>query len=400
MRLDGQSRNYAAAGLAAMVGLAGAGAVIAANCTVTTVNRIPIQDLGTGLYLNQFQGGLYPGGLNQVPEAHAAAGAKRAAEIVPRNTQGAVDLANGRYVLLSIGMSNTTQEYSRFMQFASTSPDVNHSKLVIVDGAAGGQTASTWDQPTDQNYNRVRDEELAPWGLTEAQVQAAWVKVANAGPSVSLPNPNAEAYVLQQQMGNIARALKVRYPNIKVVFVSSRIYAGYATGVSTLNPEPYAYEYGFAVKWLIEAQINQMNGGGIDPLAGDLDYTAIAPWLAWGPYIWADGTNPSSDGLHWECSDFANDGTHPSDSGRTKVANRLMQFMLNSPFAEPWFRGRVGDATGDGAVNVLDLLAVIQNWGPCPVPCPARCAADVAPIAGNCVVNVQDLLTVINNWDA
>ena len=385
--------------LATVVFLAWAGAMIAANCAVTSVNRVPIQDLGAGLYLNQFQGGLYPNGMNEAPTVHAAAGLQRASEVVPRNTQGAIDPVNGKYVLLSIGMSNTTQEYSRFMQLASTSPDVNHSKLVIVDGAAGGQTAGTWDQPTDQNYNRVRDEELAPWGLSEAQVQAAWVKVANAGPTSSLPNQNSDANTLVQQMGNISRALKVRYPNIKVVLFSSRIYAGYATGVSMLNPEPYAYESGFAVKWLIEAQINQMNGGGVHALAADLDYNSIAPWIAWGPYIWADGMNASSDNLWWECADFNNDGTHPSDSGRTKVANRLMQFMLSSPFAEPWFRGRVGDATGDGAVNALDLLAVIQSWGPCPLPCPARCAADVAPISGNCVVNVQDLLVVINQWD-
>jgi hypothetical protein len=376
-----------------------AGLAIAANCAITSVNFIAIQDLNTNLYMNQFQGGLYPNGSNVAPGSHAAVGVQRASEIAPRNTSGAIDQSNGKYVLLSIGMSNTTQEFSRFMQFAAMNPDVNHSKLVIVDGAAGGQTASTWDQPTDQNYDRVRDVELAPWGLTEAQVQAAWVKVANASPNVSLPNQSADAYTLVQQMGNIARALKVRYPNMKVVLFSSRIYAGYATGVSLLNPEPYAYESGFAVKWVIEAQINQMNANGVDPRAGDLDYNSVAPWMAWGPYIWADGTNASSDGLHWECADFANDGTHPSDSGRTKVANRLMQFMLNSAFTEPWFSGRVGDATGDGAVNVQDLLEVVNNWGPCPAPCPARCAADVAPIAGNCAVNVQDLMAVINNWD-
>ena len=54
-----------------------------------------------------------------------------------------------------------------------------------------------------------------------------------------------------------------------------------------------------------------------------------------------------------------------------------------------------GDINGDGSVNVSDMLAVISQWGNCPVPCPPACAADVN---GNCVVDVADLLLVISNW--
>ena len=52
-----------------------------------------------------------------------------------------------------------------------------------------------------------------------------------------------------------------------------------------------------------------------------------------------------------------------------------------------------GDITGDGIVNVDDLLAVINSWGRC-----AGCPADIAPAGGDGVVNVDDLLAVINNW--
>ena len=40
-----------------------------------------------------------------------------------------------------------------------------------------------------------------------------------------------------------------------------------------------------------------MPGGGVDAIAGNLDYDSVAPFLAWGPNLWADGLMPRSDGL-------------------------------------------------------------------------------------------------------
>lgn len=53
--------------------------------------------------------------------------------------------------------------------------------------------------------------------------------------------------------------------------------------------------------------------------------------------------------------------------------------------------GTVGDATGDGIVDVQDLLAVIVAWGPCEEPCPEDLDNDG-------IVSVSDLLVVILNW--
>src|SRR5262249_24967499 len=123
---------------------------------------------------------------------------------------------------------------------------------------------------------------------------------------------------------------------LRLVFISSRIYAGYAT--TTLNPEPYAYESGFGVKWLIEAQIRQMRNGTIDPRAGDLNYNTVAPLIAWGAYLWADGTNPRPEGLVWLQQDFeAKDGTHPSQSGEQKVGRLLLRFFKSSSVTKCWF---------------------------------------------------------------
>jgi len=308
--------------------------------------RVPVSDLGANQYLG-FSGGLYPGGSNTVPAAHHAAGVARANSVQPLDING-MPSASGKIVLLSIGMSNTTQEFCSansdlpcsawtFAGQAAADATVNKTTLVLVNGAQGGKSAGFWDSATDADYDRVRDTRLVPQGLSEQQVQAAWVKVANPGPAISLPSAQSDAYLLITQMGNIVRAMKTRYPNLKLVFFSSRIYAGYAT--TTLNPEPYAYESGFAVKWIVQAQIDQMQNGGtiVDARAGDLNYNTGAPWIGWGAYLWADGTTARSDGLTWLQSDLEGDGTHPSQSGEQKVGTLLLNFFKSSPYTKCWF---------------------------------------------------------------
>ena len=300
------------------------------------VTFTPLDQLGTGTYLGTFQGGLYENGSNAIPPDHLAAGLAHAANVVPRDADGKPSPA-GKIVMVSIGMSNTTQEFCSasnaapctawsFVGQASRDPAVNHVTLVLVNGAAGGKSAQFWEQPSEPDYDRVRDTDLAPRGLTEAQVQVAWVKVANPGPAVSLPSSKADAYRLETQMGNIARALKVRYPNMRLAYFSSRIYAGYAT--TNLNPEPYAYESGFAVKWVVDAQVEQRRAGHVlDALAGDLG-DGVAPWIVWGPYLWSPA---------WTPADYQSDGTHPSQSGQQKVGTALLQFFKSDPTAARWF---------------------------------------------------------------
>src|SRR2546421_5853790 len=143
-----------------------------------TVSFTPINDLGTGTYLGQFQGGLYPGGSNDVPAAHTAVGIGRASSIAPLNTSGQPD-PNGKFVFLSVGMSNTSQEWCgndqslvyqsySLMGQAAAHPAVNHSSMVIFNGARGGQSAATWDAYSDTNYSGGATD-LQTAGLSESQ---------------------------------------------------------------------------------------------------------------------------------------------------------------------------------------------------------------------------------------
>jgi hypothetical protein len=139
---------------------------------------------------------------------------------------------------------------------------------------------------------------LAPRHLTEDQLEVLWAYDADQFPTVSLLSSDADPYTLEGYFGGIARAARTRYRNLKLMFLTSREYAGYTT--TNLNPEPYAYESGFSMKWLIQAQIHQIRAGEVDPIAGDLDYRkGVGPWLVWAGYTWADGTRARSDGFVW-----------------------------------------------------------------------------------------------------
>ena len=303
---------------------------------------IALPDLGMRPYLG-FVGGLYPNGSNTMPAGHAARGMAQAALIRPLDRQGRPS-ATGKYVLLSIGHSNTTQIFCAvagnrcnpwsFAGQAAADPTVNRTALRIINGARGGQDVTKWLSPTDANYELIRTQALAPAGLSEAQVQIVWLKTATAFPTTSLPGAAADARILTQRIGAIARTLKQRYPNLRQVFISSRSYGGF-TNVG--SPEPFAYETGFATKWVVEAQIRQLSGGAIDPRAGDLGQGA-APWLAWGAYIWAgNASQPRRDGFFWSRSDFEEDGIHPSTSGETKAGGMLLRFFKTTPQTSCWF---------------------------------------------------------------
>jgi hypothetical protein len=222
-------------------------------------------------------------------------------------------------------MSNTRSEFGTFMNIAE---DEKSDPLVLVNGAQPGMVASEWaDADPDSNPWKFLAEAISDEGLTPNQVQVVWLKQANAVPKPGVDDFPVYAQELRDDMAVIVKKVKDLYSNVQVVYLSSRVYAGYSLG--PLSPEPFAYDGAFSARWLIEDQIN---GGG----ATGTTYQN-APVLLWGPYLWADGTNPRSDGLVWNCADFVDDGVHPSDSGKLKVAEMLLSFLSQDKLANTWF---------------------------------------------------------------
>ncbi len=430
--------------------------------------RIPITDMGVTDSYFGFAGGLYPEDHDasghvvaihdDIPADHLAAG-KAAAMRVQRRALDGTPSPVGSWVLLTVGMSNCDQassgllrtydgkggavkqlDYSRTGSVKEAAPwsflgqvaeqrargHVNQDGLEVINGAWGGHPAPYWTNttivkyglfPEVNCYDFVRDDKLAPNGLSEAQVQVIWLYQADSiheggvsfgetvapqdgGPAPtpigSPPYTNADAFTLALELSQIARTCKARYPNLQMIFVSTRESCAYSIGTgpgaapfsfydnlqgtgptfatfqapfapcsstlpaSVLNPEPFAYETGFAVKWLLAAQIFQMRNGGAVSQASTLangtvlesldDANGEAPWLAWGPYNWTDGATPRRDGLFWNAYHFSPvDATHPGDP----FCNADVAGGTTSPFGFDYSQARSTKALENSGQYVL-----------------------------------------------
>jgi Cu/Ag efflux protein CusF len=289
----------------------------------------PLIVLGKEKYQG-YEGGLYPEGKNDRPAAHEAAGLALAKQVQPLDKEGKPS-ADGTIVLLSVGMSNTAQISQGFQKALAGEQDKN-PRLVFVNGAQGGMTAFAIQDPEDNRsgtrYWTTVDDRLKAAGVTRAQVQVVWIKQADAGPSQGFP---AYAQKLEEELQRIVQLLPKRFPNVKLAYLSGRTYGGFAK--TALNPEPYAYESGFSVKWLIEKQLKGEPVLSFDAANGEVK----APWLSWGPYLWDNGVVKRPDGYRPEEGDFAGDGTHHAGPGVEKMGGLLLQFFKTDSTAKPWF---------------------------------------------------------------
>ena len=205
---------------------------------------------------------------------------------------------------MSIGMSNTTMEFSSFVQAANADSRKSPHVRKIRRGRRAGRQGR--DRMGDRRRAAVeggRAETRGRRRFAQAQVQAVWIKQALMGPQAGFPS---ETERLRDRDREIVLLAKQKYPNLRVAYLSSRIYAGYAT--TALNPEPYSYESAFAVRWLIEEQMKGAPALNADAAKGEVK----APVLLWGPYLWTNGTEPrKSDGLVFQKEDLAGERHAP-----------------------------------------------------------------------------------------
>jgi hypothetical protein len=294
----------------------------------TSSPLVPITDLGRGNYFGTM-GGLYPGGTNVAPTSHVSDGVAFAQRIQALDALGHPD-PNGKYVLLGVGISTLQYEMNVFVPMASADPALN-SKLVIVNGAQASASATDFADPASPFWATITNLLLPDWNVTANQVVAVLFEDVDNNLTGTYPSDNTQ---LQGELESIAQNIHNLFPNVKLMYFEPRVYGGYSNGISNANPEPYAYEVGFAMQKVVADQLAGLSSLNYDPSKGPV----MAPWISWGTYDWANGMLPRGDGLVYTCQDMLPDGRHPSPNyGAPKVASIWLDFFKTDPTTTPWF---------------------------------------------------------------
>jgi hypothetical protein len=324
---------------------------IQADIAGTSNPLVAITDLGTGTYLGA-EGGLYPNGSNVRPAGQDAAGVALAQQIGPLDANGNPD-PNGLYGLVTIGISITQDESDTFVSFADADPSRN-SQLVVVNGAQPAGAMSDWSDPTSGFWSTLLNYLLPNVGLTPNQVVVAWVEDIDANPTGTFPGDITQ---LEADLTSAIQVALTKFPNLKLMYISSSPYTGYAPSNKKLEQEPYAYETAFAAQQVIGDQLSGDPALNYNPALGPV----VAPWLSWGPYYWTNGLRGRNDGFVWPCQDSQTDGTHPSDPyGTDEVADALLHFYKTDDSAAPWFLAPPGPVV---VLSPSSLTFAAQNVG-------------------------------------
>jgi hypothetical protein len=283
---------------------------------------VPLVDMGDSTLYLGVAGGLYLNGLNDIPASHLA-------------IRPALDMSVP-LVLMSTGYSNVNHAFcdnqsgnvgpQNCASFSFIAKARGTTATLIVNAAQGGRPIDDWDEASDGTWH-VAESALVAHGLTRDDVQIIYASHASKNPSGAGPAGAAVAEIAAQYAAHV-RLLHVEYPNVKLCYWGTRTRSVGAN----ISPEPYAYETAYAVKRLIDAQIVQMRDGTIDPALGDLSL-AVAPWLAWATYEWAEATPRKYDGVSMPNSYLGSDGAHMNNTGRSWQADLLFDFFS----AQDWW---------------------------------------------------------------
>jgi hypothetical protein len=256
----------------------------------------------------KFERGLYPGGSNALPVKHGKSGELLAASITPKN---------GMIKAAVIGHSNTVKYFEGLnaLVVAEAKKGTINASFKIANRAVPGKMCSNWVHDAREGKLDIPEDAQVLFMLTSYHASSLQ-STKQKFPEVVDKSLAERVKLLKAGMKEILIAAVLKAPNLKIAYIGSDTWRGYT------KCEPQVFEEAFAVKSLIEDQIN-----GDQDLAFE-GVNRKVPWLAWGGYIWEPA--PSRDR-------FIKDGVHPSAAGIDFAAGRWLKALQDSSAARGWF---------------------------------------------------------------
>lgn len=287
---------------------------------------VPLNDLGTGIYRG-YVGGLYPGGANEASGVYAEDLLATCNSIKPIDVNGNPDATNkGFVVFISLGGSTGGKNMTALIKKTKGNP-VTNSRLKLMNGNQPAQKATLTNiaNPNNIYWGHV-SQVLNGHNSSYKQVQVVYLETDDGVTTVKFPDrPN----IIKQRIQACMRTLQAKFPNLKVVYVLGRSRT-FPNTTTPWNTEPSPYYFGWACKWAIEDQINNVPG---------TEYKGpnkVSPMVAWGFYQWADSLPRTTDNFYWRFSE-TKDGMHASEAGQDTLSGRFQKFLLTDPYANTWY---------------------------------------------------------------
>ena len=291
---------------------------------LTDTVKIPLTEMGSRTYLG-FTGGLYPGGANTPSGQYAIDLQSFASSVVPLDTFGKRS-SKGIIGFITIGGSTGSILISALKRITKDNPATN-PKLKL---ASGSDTAANIDEINDtinSKYWPHSQAKLLKNGVHPQQVEVVYMETDDSSENLNFPFRPRE---LKDKFEECLRILKVKFPNIKLVYFLSRTTTFPPKSKIPAVGEPAAYYNGWACKFTIEDQINGVRS---------VKYKgkkAVVPLATWGWYEWSIPGQRREDGFIWT-QDDTSDGLHANKEGANKLATNFQNFLLTDPYASIWY---------------------------------------------------------------
>jgi len=286
--------------------------------------KVPITDLSNGTYYG-FTSGLYPKGVNTPPGRYAKDLNEFSSQIKPLDTGGNFSLT-GKIGFISLGISTGGRNMTALKGKTVGNPATNPYLIVSnCNNGSGTGTLNSIINPTDPYWQHV-SLTLRGAHLNYKQVQVIYLESEDSTTVTGFPE---RPYFVRDQLEAALRTCKVKFVNLKLVYLLGRTTTFNVTLFQ--NKEPVPYFNGWAEKFMIEDQINGKPGTEYKGA------NAVAPLVTWGWYQWADGSDiPRKDGFVWQETE-TEDGVHATDAGQDTLSSRFQNFLFTDSNARIWY---------------------------------------------------------------